>query len=235
MIRKKHLLHGFSRLFAAAALCPCFIAFYCSLPDDPMHNPENVRLIILPADTTSDSLTIGDTLKFDVAVELSHLIDSLRITIGEEYDSLYTEITETLSVATLPNVPGDLPIQITGYCHSDIVKNSYDTLYVMSIPVVIAEEPRDGAVFEGESVLFFIEVSGNPTPTIQWFRDSTAIDGATGDTLLIESASLDMDGYAYYARVANSVDTVWSKEALLSINALVSRWDEMVWDKAVWR
>ncbi|MBN1578662.1 MAG: hypothetical protein JW913_19010 [Chitinispirillaceae bacterium] len=235
MISKRHLLHRPYRLLPAVALCLSSIAFYCTLPDDPVYNPENVQLTILPADTASDSLTIGDTLTFDVAVTLSHLIDSLRITIGEEYDSLYTEIPETLSVATVPDVIGDLAVQITGYCHRDIVKNSYDTLYVMNIPVIIAEEPRDGAAFEGDSALFFIAVSGNPAPTIQWFRDSTAIDGAMGDTLFIEKSSVDMDGYTYRARVANSVDTVWSRKALLSISAVVSRWDEMVWDRAVWR
>ena len=63
----------------------------------------------------------------------------------------------------------------------------------------------------------------------------TLIDDATGDTLFIENTSLEMDGYTYRARVANSVDTVWSKKAVLSISATAFRWDEMVWDKAVWR
>ena len=235
MISKKHLLHKLDRPLAAVALSLCSIAFFCALPDDPELNPENVQLIILPVDTASDSLTIGDTLKFNVAIHLPNLIDSLQIEVGEEYDSVYTEIPETLSVTTIPDVPGDLPIQITGYCRRDIVKNSFDTLYVMSIPVKIAEEPRDGAAFEGESALFFIEVSGTPAPTIQWFRDSIAIDDATGDTLFIENTSLEMDRYTYRARVANSVDTVWSKKAVLSISAMAFRWDEMVWDKAVWR
>ncbi len=210
------------------------LALLCTLPQDPLNNPENVQLTILPADTAGiDSATIGDTLIFSVATNLARLVDSLKVEVGETV-SVYTGIPDTLTIATVLKVPGNSPIKVTGYCRNGIVRNSYDTVYVGSIPLTITEEPRSCTVVEGNSALIFLNVTGNPVPAIQWFRDSVAIDSATGDSLFINNTSTAMDGYTYRARVANSVDTIWSRQAVLSINAVIFRWDEKTWDHAVW-
>lgn len=213
------------------------LSLLCTTPQDPLENLDDVAIEIVYVDTTaSDSMTvtIGDTLSFRVVAQYPDLIDSVRVELYEEFDSLFLHIEDTLTVSLVVTHIGTTTVAVTGYCAKNTIRGDTGTIFIENIPVTISEEPENDTVTEGTSVTFIVGVSGDPSPTVQWFCDSTAIKDATGDTLRIDTVSLSMDGYIYRARVTNIVDTCWSDEAVLTVIGAVARWDEIVWDNFVW-
>ena len=70
---------------------------------------------------------------------------------------------------------------------------------------------------EGSMAAFRVVANGARPITYQWFRDSTALNGATNDTLWLENVQLADDNTAYHAHVANPFSSVDSAEALLNV------------------
>ncbi len=86
-----------------------------------------------------------------------------------------------------------------------------------SAPPVVARQPEDRVVTVGERVGFVVRATGVPTPTVQWQRNGTAIDGATSDTLTIASVTLD-DAGVYQALLTNASGTDTTRSANLIVN-----------------
>jgi hypothetical protein len=221
-------------LFLVSAIIS--LSLFCATPQDPADKLEDVSISIMYFDTTAiDSITIGDTLSFRVGINYPDFVDSVKIEIEEECDTLLLDIDDTMDVSVVLTRIGSTTVAITGYCTNNVTRGDTGTIFIRSIPVAIEEGPASDTVTEGEAVTLIIEVSGNPQPTVQWFRDSVAIKNATGDTLYLDSVSLSFDGAVFRAQVANIVDTCWSDEAVLTVIGAVARWDEVVWDDFVWR
>jgi sugar lactone lactonase YvrE len=110
-----------------------------------------------------------------------------------------------------------------------VVSNAYGsvtsntvTLTVASVPQApsVLTQPISQTISVGYAVLLTIEVAGAPTPTIQWFKGTNAIPGATGPSLYFLSPQLD-DAGTYYAEVTNSSGSVYSTGATLNVIATV--------------
>ena len=80
----------------------------------------------------------------------------------------------------------------------------------------ITRQPAAAAAVVGGSVSFSIVATGEPAPTVQWFRDGTAIPGATSATLALGGITLAQAGQ-YTATVSNSAGIATSKAALLGV------------------
>jgi hypothetical protein len=85
-------------------------------------------------------------------------------------------------------------------------------------PPMITTQPSSQTITEGSSVSFTVAASGTPAPTLQWFKNGTAISGATATTFTIASASLN-DAGTYTAVATNSVGSATSSGATLTVNA----------------
>lgn len=96
------------------------------------------------------------------------------------------------------------------------------TLTVASTPQppTVLTQPISQTVSVGYSVLLTIEVAGAPTPTIQWYKGTNAIPGATAPSLYILSPQLD-DAGTYYAELHNSSGSIFSAGATLNVIATV--------------
>jgi hypothetical protein len=93
-------------------------------------------------------------------------------------------------------------------------------LAVTGTPVVITDStlPADVTTTEGLPVSFTVNASGSAPVTYQWFKGTTAIDGATTNTYSIPSVTQENAG-DYSVRVTNPVNSVTSRTAHLVVNA----------------
>jgi hypothetical protein len=89
------------------------------------------------------------------------------------------------------------------------------TLTVQTVPVITAQ-PASVAVPQGHTATFAVVASGTPTPTYQWRKDGTAIDGATGATLTLNYVGTD-DAASYDVVVSNTIGSVTSTAAALTL------------------
>jgi hypothetical protein len=92
-----------------------------------------------------------------------------------------------------------------------LIVNPATTLPVFTV------QPVSQTVTAGANVTFSVEVTGNPTPTLQWFLGNTAIPGATTSTYTITNAQASNAGN-YTVTAANSVGSVVSNVATLTVN-----------------
>jgi hypothetical protein len=74
----------------------------------------------------------------------------------------------------------------------------------LGIPAVILTNPASLTVNELSPANFSVVVGGNPTPALQWYKNSVAIPGATNLTYAIAAAALSDNGAAFKL-VANNV------------------------------
>lgn len=96
-------------------------------------------------------------------------------------------------------------------------------LTVTGTPVAItnANLPANVTAAQGTSVTFTVEATGSAPVSYQWFKGTTAIDGATSATYTIPSVAVS-DAGNYFARVSNPVNSVDSRTAVLTVNSDVT-------------
>jgi len=81
----------------------------------------------------------------------------------------------------------------------------------------ITSQPTDETVGAGQTANFTVGATGVPDPTYQWFKDTTNLVGQTGATLTISSSS-GLNIGTYFVIVSNSVGSVTSSNAVLTVN-----------------
>ena len=95
--------------------------------------------------------------------------------------------------------------------------------WVPSLVPIILDQPESQTVAIGESVTFSVAVIAAPDPTFQWYRNDAPIDGATGSTYTIASASPE-DWGDYHVVVSNSAGTANSSTASLELSNPDVQW-----------
>nr|MBP7143420.1 immunoglobulin domain-containing protein [Opitutaceae bacterium] len=110
-----------------------------------------------------------------------------------------------------------------------VVANAYGSVTSNTVTLTVASMPQPPTVLTqpisqtisvGYSVLLTIEVAGAPTPTIQWYKGTNAIPGATAPSLYLLSPQLD-DAGTYYAELQNSSGSIFSAGATINVVATV--------------
>jgi hypothetical protein len=131
------------------------------------------------------------------------------------------KLTDTAAYNTAMNVTtaNNVTLYTTASGSTDFLKG-IDFVPVAAVTGVapsITTNPSDQTVPAGNSATFTAGGSGNPTPTVQWFKGGTpgttgvagtgtAIGGATSPTLTFTTSSTaDDDGTTYYAEFTNSL------------------------------
>ena len=82
---------------------------------------------------------------------------------------------------------------------------------------IIALQPAAQTVVAGSAALFSVTASANPAPAYQWYKNTTALPGATNASLAIAAAS-GRDVGNYSVAVSNSLGSVSSTSASLVVN-----------------
>ncbi len=81
----------------------------------------------------------------------------------------------------------------------------------------ITTQPASRSAIEGQSVTFSVAAAGSGTLSYQWRRDGVAITGATGTSFTIARVSLADHQAQYSVVVSNSVGSITSEDAVLSV------------------
>ncbi|CAN6484205.1 unnamed protein product [Victoria cruziana] len=103
-----------------------------------------------------------------------------------------------------------------GSSSSDSSSSSGSTSTV-SAPT-ISTQPASQTVSSGGTASFSVTASGSGTLSYQWYKDSTAISGATSSSYSISSVS-SSDAGSYYVVVSNSAGSVTSSTATLTVTS----------------
>jgi sugar lactone lactonase YvrE len=98
-------------------------------------------------------------------------------------------------------------------CSSHVIRKGV----VVGAPV-ITTQPQGAAVAAGGSVQFVVTATGEPAPSYQWFRNNTAIGGATAASLAFSNVQAG-DAGNYTVTVSNSAGSVTSATATLTVSA----------------
>lgn len=92
-------------------------------------------------------------------------------------------------------------------------------VYASGTSPVITTQPQSTTVAQGNSASFSVAVSGSSPFTFQWRKNGTSINGATGSTYTIATAST-ADGGTYTVVITNSAGTTTSNGASLTVSAV---------------
>ncbi|MBI5426557.1 MAG: immunoglobulin domain-containing protein [Opitutae bacterium] len=86
-----------------------------------------------------------------------------------------------------------------------------------AVAPTITSQPQAVTVTAGGNASFSVTATGNPAPTYQWLKGSTAISGATSATLNLTNVQSG-DAGSYTVTVTNSAGSVTSNAATLTVN-----------------
>jgi hypothetical protein len=89
-------------------------------------------------------------------------------------------------------------------------------------PVIDGISARSGVMInQGSTVSFSVAASGNPAPAYQWFKNGTAVPGATRAAFTLSNAQ-PADAASYTVRATNAGGTVESAGVPVTVFALTS-------------
>jgi len=83
----------------------------------------------------------------------------------------------------------------------------------------IIQQPQNQTAAAGASVTFSLVATGSPTLSYQWYKNGTAINGATGASTTFAAQTAD-NGALFFGRVINPFGNVSSSSATLTVSGL---------------
>lgn len=93
---------------------------------------------------------------------------------------------------------------------------SADAVLNVFAPPVIGQQPRSQSVRPGTMVSLEVGVSGREPKTYRWYRNGTAVAGATGATLTLPAAGPATEG-TYWVEIANADGMARSVDATIQL------------------
>jgi hypothetical protein len=113
---------------------------------------------------------------------------------------------------------GTYTVVVSNSAGSATSNGAFLTVNLSVVTPMITTQPSPKSVTEGASVSFSVVASGTSPFSYQWRRNSVAIQGASGASLSIASASLADEG-SYSVVVTNSAGSATSSAAFLSVSS----------------
>jgi alpha-tubulin suppressor-like RCC1 family protein len=105
---------------------------------------------------------------------------------------------------------------VLGWCVSAVLLSACLSSAGPEAPT-ITEQPKDRITFIGQTAKFDFGGSGKPPFTFQWFRNGTAIAGATASTYTTPALTAADDGAKFSVTITNAAGTVTSSQATLTV------------------
>jgi hypothetical protein len=133
--------------------------------------------------------------------------------------------TSTVQLSGTPTTAGTYVITIIGWRGANGTSDQHRASYTVTVTgstnaaPTITTQPTSRTVAAGSPASFTTVVTGSPTPTLQWFKNSVAVPGATSELLTFASATL-ADAGSYTLVATNSQGSVTSNAATLTVTAV---------------
>ena len=134
----------------------------------------------------------------------------------------------TLTLSGTPTTPGTYTFTARGYQFTNRtgpVTTGSTSIVVVTAPnsaPVITRAPSSQTLTASSSLNLSVTYTGTPAPTFQWFKAGVPIPGANGPTLSVAGVTA-ADGGDYTVKVTNSLGSVTSSAAQVTINAAPSQ------------
>jgi hypothetical protein len=100
------------------------------------------------------------------------------------------------------------------------VTSSAAKLSVTVKPAAVITQPADASINDGASATFSVVATGTAPLSYQWLKNGTAVSGATSASYTFGPAQIADTGTLFSVRISNSVATVTSNTAKLTVNVL---------------
>jgi hypothetical protein len=130
------------------------------------------------------------------------------------------------AITGTPTQAGTFTIFVQGFNSEGLTNNVQQEIrFVVSSGVTvvapgIATPPQGQTVSIGSSVTFTVQVTGTPTPTLQWTKNNANIGGATGSSLTLPNVQAS-DAGSYAVIATNSAGSITSTAATLVVNPVI--------------
>ena len=130
--------------------------------------------------------------------------------------------TSTVQLSGTPTTAGTYVISIVGWRGANGTSDQHRASYTVTVSgstnaaPTITTQPISRTVAAGSPASFTTVVTGFPTPTLQWFKNSVAVPGATTELLTFASAAL-ADAGTYTLVATNSQGSATSNAATLTV------------------
>lgn len=98
---------------------------------------------------------------------------------------------------------------------------------VVNVAPAITTQPQGRTVTAPAGTSITVVATGSPAPTYQWYKNGTAIAGATSSALNF-AATTTNDSGSYTVQVTNIAGSVTSSPAMLTVNPAVVLWSRIV-------
>jgi len=131
----------------------------------------------------------------------------------------------TLALSGTPTTAGQFAVVLRAWNNTGGRGESSSFTYVVNIAAAansaptISTQPTSKTVPVGGTAQFIAAVSGSPTPTLQWFKGSTAISGAT-TTILTISGATAADVATYTLVATSSIGSATSNAVTLTVTGV---------------
>lgn len=128
-----------------------------------------------------------------------------------------TGSTYTTPPTTAADNGASFSVVVTSSVGGSVTSNAASLTVSQAAAPSITQQPQDQSVNAGQSATFTVGATGTPAPTYQWFRSGQSIAGANGASYSTPPAQLADDGAIFTVTVSNSLGSVTSAGARLTV------------------
>ena len=200
-------------LTGAVMLTAVSLLAACGGGSTPASGGGGVAAVAITTQPQSLTVTAGQAANFSVAATGG---GTLTYQWNQNGTPITGATTSSYSISSAPSSDNGAQFTVTVANSAGSLNSSAATLTVNSAPT-ITTQPASVTVSAGSAAMFSVTATGTPTPTYQWNLNGTPIAGATSANYTISSAQSSSNGAQLTVTVANSVGSVTSNVATLTV------------------
>ncbi len=197
-----------------------------------INNQINPPVVILPLPWTPPYISIqpiGGTFVTGSNVTLTvipMILDGMTYQWKKNGTNISQAVSSSYSINDIQmSDAGDYVVVVTSANGQSVTSNVATVTVITPTPPptptlpVITEQPSNQTIEVGDGVAFNVNATGEPPIAYQWYKDDVEIQGATGNTHIIQTSTLT-DAGNYKATVTNAAGSITSNTATLTVNEL---------------